>query len=609
MKKSFFYILLPILLHSLQGYSQLDSINYLQEVVLSDVHLYRNSESNRVQVLNDSVLERNAPSLASVLKFNSPLYFRENGAGMVASVSFRGTSASQTAVVWNGININSQFTGQTDFNSILTSGYENVAIRSGGGAVLYGSGAIGGSVHLNNKFRFSSGFRNKLSLDYGSFDTFFGSLDTEFASDKVSLQLNISRHSSDNDYPYPNSEKKNFNGDYRNSGLSAAVAYLLNETNTLKFYTNLYDGDRGFSGTLSLASKSIYEDHHSRNLLEWNSYMGKFGSGLKLAYLREKYKYFENRNSENFSFGEAETALAKYSLSYGLSPKLEITALLEYQHTTGEGTNILSTPKRETGSAGILLSHNLYPLRYELSARAEFSNVYDSPVLFSAGAVYDISDSYTIKGNISRNYRIPTFNDLFWHFGGNPDLKPEKSLQAELGQEFRFFGAELGLSFFVIQTEDLLRWVPNTGGRWSPQNTEDARNYGLETSLNWSLIFSGQTLRLNSTYAYTRAIDRAVDKELIYVPAHKATASAGYGFQNWDIYLQFLYNGRIFTSSDNNYTLPGYAVSNAGIGYSLLKERLRIGVEGRNIFNTEYQSMPSRPMPGRSFHSSLILKL
>lgn len=605
MKKGIFYILLPLLLCSLSGYGQLDSVQYLNEVVLSDIHLNRNSETHRVQILNDSVLERNSPALSSVLKFNSPLYFRENGPGMVSSASFRGTTASQTAVVWNGININSQFTGQTDFNTVLTSGYENVAIRSGGGAVLYGSGAIGGSVHLNNRFRFGSGFRNTLRLDYGSFETFYGSVDSEFSSDNLSIQLNVARHNSDNDFPYPNSEKNNQNGDYQNTGLSAAIAYLLNDSNTLKFYTNFYDGERGFSGTLSLASKSKYEDRNSRNLLEWNSYFGKFVSGLKLAYLGEEYKYFENRQSDTYSFGKAETALAKYNLAYRPGLDIELTGLLEFQRTTGEGTNISNTQIRETGSAGLMFSHNLFPFKYEVSARAEFSDQYDSPILFSAGAAYEITESYLIKLNFSRNYRIPTFNDLFWYAGGNTDLKPEKSLQAEIGQEFHLFGAVLSLSGFIIDTEDLLRWLPSSGGMWTPHNTEKARNYGLETTLDWNRYYSGHEFSLYGTYAFTRAIDRSLDKELIYVPAHKATASAGYGYGKLSSYFQFLYNGEVYTSSDNNYSLPGYTVSNAGIEYNFLKRKLSLGVEIRNVFDTEYQSMPSRPMPGRSFNSSL----
>src|SRR5690606_22059031 len=95
----------------------------LNEVNLSDSHLLRFTETQTKTMLSDSVLQRNPASAVSLLNFNSLLYLKENGAGMVGSPSFRGTTASQTAIIWNGININSQFLGQTDFNTINTSAF------------------------------------------------------------------------------------------------------------------------------------------------------------------------------------------------------------------------------------------------------------------------------------------------------------------------------------------------------------------------------------------------------------------------------------------------------------------------------------------------------
>jgi iron complex outermembrane receptor protein len=48
----------------------------------------------------------------------------ENGLGMVSSPSFRGPHCK--AVIWNGININSQLLGQTDFNTITTQDFNSI---------------------------------------------------------------------------------------------------------------------------------------------------------------------------------------------------------------------------------------------------------------------------------------------------------------------------------------------------------------------------------------------------------------------------------------------------------------------------------------------------
>ena len=608
MKQNTFYILFLAVLQTVQMFAQEGPINQLDEVVLSDVRLYSAVKANTVQVLKDSVLEKNPPVLTSVLKFNSPIYFRENGPGMVSSASFRGTSASQTAVIWNGININSSLNGQTDFNTLLTSGYDHIGIRSGGGSVLYGSGAIGGSVHLNNKFRFDKGFKNELRLQAGSFETFYGSYLSEYSTEKTSFQFNVSHISSENDFEYLQTEKFNENGDYSNTGFSLSLAQLLNQQNSLRFYSNFFTGLRGFSGTLTAPSKSKYEDVNSRNLLEWKGFFGRFTSNLKLAYLDETYRYFENREEAVYTFGRAKTGIVKYDLDYQLTPEIKVSGITDFRKTSAEGTEI-GEAKRTTGSIGVLFAHELDRFAYELSGRKEFSDVYDSPVLFSLTSKYDLTENYILNFNFSRNYRVPSFNDLFWTTGGNEDLIPEESLQAEFGQKVAIENFEIGLTAFIIEIDHLLRWVPGENGFWQPENTESVRNYGLESIVNWSRKWGEHQLNFFGTYAFTKSKDLKLDKDLIYVPEHKITASLSHNFKRFSGYYQFLYTGPVYTSTDNNYSIDGYSLSNFGMEYSLLQnKKLVIGLELRNLWNTSYQSMPSRPMPGRSFNTKLNFK-
>ncbi|MFT6838416.1 MAG: vitamin B12 transporter, partial [Sediminicola sp.] len=99
-------LLILSLLSFWMGAGQQDSVIVLDEVILSDAKLRHFSKGLKVQVLTDSTISRSGPSLTNLLQFNSNIYFKENGYGMVSSASFRGTNASQTAVIWNGININ-----------------------------------------------------------------------------------------------------------------------------------------------------------------------------------------------------------------------------------------------------------------------------------------------------------------------------------------------------------------------------------------------------------------------------------------------------------------------------------------------------------------------
>lgn len=608
MKQNYLYTLIFTLLQITFSVAQQDSITRLDEVLLSDVKLYQHSSGQQVRVLTDSVIKRNESSLASLLKFNSPVYLRENGYGMVASASFRGTTASQTAVVWNGININSQFNGQTDFNTINTSGFSDIAVKAGGGSVIYGSGAIGGSIHLNNRFQFEQDFENSLQLNYGSFNTFSGSYNASASSEKTSVYIGLSGVNSDNDYSYPQEGRHNENGDFYNISFNAGIAHWLGKKDLLKFYSNAYSGLRGFSGTLSAPSNSKYENRDLRNLLEWKAFYRHFTSSLKLGYLDEHYKYFENRNSDQFDHGRAKTAIGKYDLSFRPTKTMSFDILMDYRHTKGEGSDI-GEKTRNQGALALLFKQDLQKLSYELSARKEFSDRYESPLLFSLGGNYSLTSWYDLKLNFSRNYRTPTYNDLFWSGSGSQDLKPETSWQAELGNHFQFGKLKTGATLYAIKIEDLLRWVPDSNGIWRPENTENVTNYGVEVEANWEKQLGDHQFELTSIYTYTRTLDEETRKELIYTPKHKLSSSIGYHFRRFSAFYQFLYTGSIYTSSDNAYKLPGYSLSNLGMEMALGKyKNMILTLQLRNLFDKDYQNMPARPMPGFSINTSLSLK-
>src|SRR5690554_3887143 len=194
------HILSIVFLCQAVAFAQLDSIQQLPEVILSDTKLIHFSKGFKLEKLADSVMKRNPASLTDVLRYNSAVYFKENGNGMVSSPSFRGTNASHTAVIWNGININSNFTGQTDFNVVSPVGYDDITIRSGGGGVQYGSGAIGGSIHMNNQFKFGEkNEKSRLHLAYASFQTPKIAADYSIQRETFFLHLNANFIQSEND--------------------------------------------------------------------------------------------------------------------------------------------------------------------------------------------------------------------------------------------------------------------------------------------------------------------------------------------------------------------------------------------------------------------------
>jgi len=619
MRKYRNYIFVISFLITLSCLAQNDSITRLEEIVVSDIKISKFSEGYRVLKISDSTIRNNDVSLTSLLRYNSTIYFRENGVGGTSSASFRGTSASQTAVIWNGININSQLNGQTDFNTVAINNYDNISIRSGGGSVQYGSGAIGGSVHLNNDFKFNTHFSNLFRVSYGSFNTSKATYKVRYGTEKVYADLGVDYVNSDNDYKYLGTTFRNQNGEFRNLNLNANFGIFLSDNNLLKIYHNTFLGKRNFSGILSgtviSPSNDGYRDTNSRSLITWKYYNNSYTSKLSIGHLHEFYRYFDDNQSDDYDFGKSNNIFAKYDFLYNFNKDIELNAIADYSFIQGEGTNFGGAEDRDIFSGVLLYKHTVSKkINYGVNIRQEISDAYDSPLLVAIDAKYIPSKYYTIKINGSKNYRIPTYNDLYWVGPGglgNQDLKPETSLQAEIGQEVSYENISLSLNAYYIKAKDLIQWQPISNGVWSPKNVNEVESYGIETGVTYKKEWNTHALVLQNNYAYTISEDKEKGKQLIYVPFHKMTSSISYNYRRFSAFYQFLYNGSVFITTDNTREIDMYDVSNLGLIYTYFKssnKEFAIDFKINNLYNKKYQNVGFRPMPNRNYQFQLTFK-
>ena len=611
-KKQLFLFFIGLMAFA-QVFGQRDGVIVLDEVILSDAKLLHFSKGTKVRVANDSVQEKSGSSLTDLLRYNSNIYFKENGYGMVSSASFRGTNAQQTAVVWNGININSQLTGQTDFNTLIPGNYGDVVVRSGGGSVQYGSGAVGGAILLNDSFRFNDGWKNSLQSSYGSFNTSKLAFNTSLGKEKTSLQIGINHIASDNDYKYLGTDLRNENGAYDQLNINANVGFILSDQQILKVYHNTFNGDRDFSGTLTAPADENYKDLNHRSIIELSSFNERKIARLKVGHLYERYRYFPNNQREEFSFGQANTLLANYDYKYQLN-KITLNGIIDFSSIWAKGTSI-ENAQRSFVSGTFLFSHELSDkLNYGINLRQEVVSDYQNPFLFSLNSSYKVAKNYIININGSKNHRVPTFNDLYWSgagASGNLEVLPETSWQVEIGQTIEVKNIALSLNAYSITTDNLIQWRPNTQGVWMAMNVQDVSQYGMELGFDWKRKWGNQELVWESEYAYTKSIDNTTKNQLLYVPEHMLRSNLAYQYKKLVAFYQFLYTGSVYTTTDNSDSLSSYTVGNIGLDYhwpNISGIKFILGLKVNNLFNKNYQNVAYRPMPNRNFQIQLITK-
>ncbi|WP_294225109.1 TonB-dependent siderophore receptor [uncultured Chryseobacterium sp.] len=581
-----------------------------QEKTIDTVYVFDNQMSkvklfHKVNSISPEDAKKNSTNLSEILRFQSPVYIKENGRGAVSSPSFRGTGAGHTAFVWNGININSQFLGQGDVNNIPSMGFDQLDVKAGSVGVIYGSGAIGGTVHLNNSLDFNKGFHASLFSEAASFGTYNNFAKASFSNKKFSFKFSGNYSVSENDYEVKESRNYiNLNGEYSNTNFNFAAAYKIAPHHQVSWISEFFNGDQHFPVFFDSQTKTKYETQNVRSLLVWDWNAPKLNNVFRAAYTEENFQYFDNISNPKSSGGTGKNYIMKNDFNYFLSPKWNLNIIGEFQVNKGEGyMSGIKEVSRKVGSlAGLLRYFATEDLRFEAGIKKDFVEDYSSPVLLSFSGNWNLTKWYNLNLNAAKNFRYPSFNDLYWQPGGNMNLKPETAYQFDLKNQFTIAGVKLMLTPYYIRITDMITWIPTSMGYYSPVNTYKVQSYGLESQIEYERKFGKHSLRSNLGYSYTKSTNVETGKQMMYVPLHKFFGNIDYRYSFLKIYVQGMYNGLTYADSEEKRStaIEPYFVMNAGISGTFLKN-YTIGGKVNNIFNEIYQTTAFYPLPKRNY--------
>lgn len=621
MRGHIFYIVFFII--AFNSFAQNDSIsNILKEVVVRGKKVTNGGVTVGQKSLRIGIkqLKKNPSNFTSLLRYNSPIALKDYGNGGVSTARFRGTSGSNTVVLWNGIQINSLGNGQVDFNSLPVSVSDEVIVNSGGGSAKYGSGVIGGAIHLNDNLNFKEHKNFQLFSSYGSFNTTSNFFKTNIGIGNVAIKLSSTINYSKNDYEYidtryknSNEHLKNENGAYKNYGINFGIGYQFSKKNQLFFYTTGYYGDRLLSSGLPnpASGSERNEDFNQRNLVKWRYSFSKFTQLVNVSYLTQEYRYYTNKDTKRFNFGSSEQYGINYSLNYKFSNLLNVKYAMIYDWVKGKTNKILPKYRKVFSFLGEIIYKPTNTLTTAFNLRKELNSDFSVPLSLSLGATQQITDGISLQGNVSTNYRGPTFNELYWPIIGNLNLLPEKAIQGEIGIDFKNENIKISATAFYINTKDKILWLP-TGGTnlWKPSNVADVINKGMEAFFDWQLKLNKHHIKLSSNYLFTIAKDKGSNTILPYVPKHLLNFNIDYRYKWLGMYVQSLYESKVYTNGINLdfYSLKELSVSNIGFNARVFNKKankVSIGVKINNIFNEAYYFSNLRPMPGRNFNINI----
>jgi len=639
-----------------------DSVYVIQEVAITKERIFVKEQAGMKQTHVDSVVLQNKASLSlsDLLSENTSVFIKSHGRGALATASFRGTSPSHTQVSWNGININSPMAGMVDFSLIPVYIIDELKLNHGSASLVDRSGGIGGSININNQ----ADWNEKYSIAYlqgiGSYSTFDEFLQVGVGNKKIQSKTRLYHNYSENDYTFinhgiasidplsgaiTNPIDTNDHASYLRYGLLQEIYYRpgTNHLLSLKYWGQFADRTiprpTSYEGPDN-SNLNSQEDRDHRLVADWK-YYGDFGKLLLRSGYADKGLDYNQMNQVPglglipaiWSESRQQSLYNTFSYAGGTDEDLSWEGSIDLNyHKVGSADSVSGAgyegQRNELSTMFAVRKSFKDRVNLNLMLRQEWVDGIRLPFIPYFGMDLRLIEGLDLllKGNIARNYHLPTLNDLYWQPGGNPDLLPEEGFTVEAGIAYQqtFSGHLLltELSLYRSQIDNWIIWIPSYRGYWEPRNIRSVLSKGLEYSMQLQGYLSEFNYRLSATYGYSSAVnqgdpliwsDESYGKQLVYIPLHSGNMMAQLGWGNLFFTYQFNAYSERYTTSSNDVSrrdrLYPYFMNDISAGSTFRLKRVDLSLEFKvyNLLNESYHTILYRPMPGRNYQ--LVFKI
>jgi outer membrane cobalamin receptor len=608
------------------------------------------------RVLSGEALQRlNSHSVADALRYFSGVTIKDyGGIGGLKTVNVRDMGTHHVGVFLDGIQIGNAQNGVVDLGRFSLENMEAVALYNGQKSAIFQPAshfASASAIYMQARrpaFDGNARDRFKATLAGGSFKTVNPSVLWERrVGESAAASVNVEYMHTSGEYAFRYTKKEGYdttetraNGDVRLIRVEAACFDEWPGGGEWRARLYFYDSARGYPGA---AVKGIFS-HEDRqwdtNLFLQSSFRRRFSPRYSLAgsgkYAYDYLHYLSDPRLDvttmyvNNRYRQQEAYLSSshlFSLTGAWSASLacdarwnrlesDVTSFpRRYSVLTAAATSLALDRLAIQGS----LLHTLVRDRGGEEGVAASRTSAFTPALVAS---YRPLDGLTLRAFYKRVFRMPTFNDLYYTFIGNKNLRPEYATQYSAGFTFTRGGARrvtVQVDLYHNEVEDKIIAMPTSNQfRWTMINLGYVEIDGAEVTARGEWQAGALAVGTRLSYAYQRARDLTNPDspfhgdQIPYSPRHSGSLVLTGDYRGWAINYSFIYTGERYEQAANipeNHMLPWYTHDlslSRSLAFSKARARLTAGVN--NLFNQQYEVVQCYPMPGTNVKLSASIE-
>lgn len=551
-----------------------------------------------VAVIDRSDIEKIQPlSVADLLQTVAGVDIaKQGGQGQETSSFTRGTNSSHTLILVDGVRVGSATLGGTSLANIPTEQIERIEVVKGPRASLYGSDAIGGVVQIFT--RQLSGGEYGASVELGSDSFKKASVYAGISHGNGSTTFSLSAEENDGYDVYAAAEADE--DGYDRVNVAVKGEQKLNENWQLGWVGRYDDGGTEFDDTFGgeYINEQEFTNHVIQGTLDYSS--DAWQHNFLLSQSRDSSVSF-GTNLPKADADKFETRRHQFSYvgNYQVNNQLSVIMGGDFYRDEITTKTAYAEDERDViaGFIGGLYEHGA--LITEATVRYDDVENIDSESTYNLSSGYHLTDTVFAGFNLGTGFKAPSFNDLYYPWGGNPDLVSETSDSIEFLVKADLFGYKTEVSVYQTDIEDLIEWAPLEDNPfvWMPQNVDDAEIDGAEISIEKAV----DNFSTNFFYSYVDAKDANTNERLSRRARHTANLAMSYTLNDWAFAANYGHHGSRY---DGGVKLENYNLVDLSVNYQINSD-WQVQVKANNVFDEDYQNVNNYVAPGAEYFIKL----
>jgi len=574
---------------------------------LSDITLITRSQIDR----------SGATSLTELLNTIAGVQVRLDGIrGAIPSIFIRGTNTNHALMLVDGQRVSSATVGSSAFQHLPLDQIDRVEVLRGPASSLYGADALGGVIQVFTRegqgapapsLSVGAGSlgSSSLSVGYGGqvgdtrFHAQVGADHTRGMSDVAASKPGT--------YDSYNPDRDGYRQQHLGLKVSQRVSadleiganYLY--TSSVK-HTDVANCDNGFPSNCT----TLF-DNHDDQVLESGSVHARWQlsptwtSSLRLGWSKDDLQsllYDPTTLVVSQPRYRTHQDQLAWQNEFTLGPG-KLMAALEWRGVRLATTQALVSDSQTTRSAVLGYQAWIGSHLLQTSLRRDDVSGMQGQTTGSLGYGYRLTPGLVARGAIGNAFHAPTFNDLYWpldpvnFYVGNPNLRPEKSTNRELGLTWEEGGRSASLTVYRNKVRDLIAYYFDNTTFLGTMN-----NIGSATLSGASLGYRVRSGSWNwgGSYDYLSTRDDANDHALAGRMPRTLRLDIGRDSGAWSTSVRVQANSRFFNDSNNTQSLAGYGLLGLQTSYRVNAEwSLRASLQ--NLLNRQYVAVRSTLSP------------